>query len=67
MRKQKFLKMTTPKGTAVYPWLTEPNRKFDQAGVYSVNLRMTSEDAGEFVDAISEIRDHHHQYQTMEH
>ncbi len=67
MRKPKFLKMTTPKGTAVYPWLTEPNRKFDQAGVYSVNLRMTSEDASEFVNAITEILDHHHEDQTKEH
>lgn len=64
MRKRKSLKMTTPKGTAVWPWLTEPNRKFDQAGVYSVNLKMSSEDAEEFVKTITRVRDDFHEEET---
>tara|TARA_R100001594_G_scaffold101815_2_gene136393 strand:+ start:482 stop:1087 length:606 start_codon:yes stop_codon:yes gene_type:complete len=64
MRKRKSLKMTTPKGTAVWPWLTEPNRKFDQAGVYSVNLKMSSEDAEEFVKTITRVRDEFHEEET---
>jgi len=66
MRKRKHIKLTTPKGTAIYPWLNEPNRKFDQIGVYSVNLRMTAQDAAEFVEIITKVRDEYHREQTKE-
>ena len=66
MRKRKHIKLTTPKGTAIYPWLNEPNRKFDQIGVYSVNLRMNGEDATEFISAITKVRDEYHDEQTKE-
>jgi len=66
MRKRKHIKLTTPKGTAIYPWLNEPNRKFDQIGVYSVNLRMTAQDAAEFVEIITKVRDEYHGEQTKE-
>tara|TARA_Y100001938_G_C8090094_1_gene434502 strand:- start:2146 stop:2757 length:612 start_codon:yes stop_codon:yes gene_type:complete len=66
MRKPKSLKLTTPKGTAIYPWLNEPNRKFDPAGVYAVNLRMTADEAETFINKITEVRDEHHQSQTKE-
>jgi len=66
MRKRKHIKLTTPKGTAIYPWLNEPNRKFDQIGVYSVNLRMNGEDAAEFISAITKVRDEYHDEQTKE-
>jgi len=66
MRKRKHIKLTTPKGTAIYPWLNEPNRKFDPIGVYSVNLRMTAQDAAEFVEIITKVRDEYHGEQTKE-
>ena len=66
MLKRKPTKLTTPKGTAIYPWLNEPNRKFDQIGVYSVNLRMNGEDAVEFIAAITKVRDEYHSEQTKE-
>ncbi len=66
MRKRKHIKLTTPKGTAIYPWLNEPNRKFDQIGVYSVNLRMNGEDAAEFISTITKVRDEYHDEQTKE-
>ena len=66
MRKRKHIKLTTPKGTAIYPWLNEPNRKFDQIGVYSVNLRMNGEDAAEFISEITKVRDEYHDEQTKE-
>ena len=66
MRKRKHIKLTTPKGTAIYPYLNEPNRKFDQIGVYSVNLRMNGEDAAEFISTITKVRDEYHNEQTKE-
>ena len=66
MRKKQQIKMTTPKGTAIWPWLNEPNRKFEPAGVYAVNLRMMMSDAQDFIDNITKVRDEHHNEQTKE-
>ena len=62
MRKRKHLKLTTPKGTAIYPWLNEPN----QFGYYQVNLRLTVQDAAEFVAIITKVRDDYYGEQTKE-
>jgi len=66
MPKKKHMKLITPKGTAIYPRINEPNRKFDPIGVYSVNLRMTGEDAAEFITTITQVRDEYHADQTKE-
>ena len=66
MRKKQQIKMRTPKGTAIWPWLNEPNRKFEPAGVYAVNLRMMMSDAQDFIDNITKVRDEHHNEQTKE-
>ena len=59
MRKKKRLKMTSPVGKAVYPYLFEPNRTFSPHGDYTVNLQLSAEDAREFIAAIKEVRDEH--------
>ena len=41
--------ITTPVGIARYPSLNRPDTKFDEVGVYKVNLEMSSEDAEPFL------------------
>jgi hypothetical protein len=41
--------LTTPAGIARYPSLNRPDTKFDEVGVYKVNLEMSSEDAEPFI------------------
>lgn len=57
--KTKSTRITSPKGSAVYPWLNEPDRRFDQTGVYSVSLRVKADDKDvvTFVDMIKKIAD----------
>lgn len=43
--KKKLPRWTTPKGTAIYPYLDKPDTKFDKAGVYRVNLALSEADA----------------------
>lgn len=54
-KKPKQEKFTTPKGVAVYPRLTEPDTKFNAAGVFSVKLRLSEEDAQPFIDRIEAL------------
>jgi len=50
--KKKYVRGTSPKGTAAWPRLTEPDRTFDPNGTYSVNLRLSAEEAEAFVSQI---------------
>lgn len=38
--------LTSPKGTAVWPWLHKPDTKFKAEGQYKVGLRLKSDDPG---------------------
>lgn len=42
----------TPKGTAVYPWLSTPDTQFDTDGVFKVDLRMKPEAAKPLMEAV---------------
>jgi hypothetical protein len=48
--KQKF--PSTPKGLAMYAWLTRADTKFDADGVYKVNLVLDPADAAPIIEAI---------------
>lgn len=52
--KKKYVRGTTPKGTAAWPRLTEPDCTFDPNGMYSVNLRMPIAIASPLIDQIEE-------------
>lgn len=41
--KKRYLRFTTPVGTALWPHLNEPDTKFDKDGSYSVNLVLDKE------------------------
>lgn len=53
--------IVTPVGTAIYPHLTAPDAKFGDP-VYKCNLRLTGEDATQFIAKIEEMKQ-----QAMEH
>jgi hypothetical protein len=52
--KKKFVRITSPIGTAIYPRLTQPDTKFDKDGVYSVDLELdpTDKTASSFIDSL---------------
>ena len=47
--------LTTPVGTARYPHLNRPDTKFDDVGVYKVNLELTAEEAEPFLKQAEEL------------
>jgi len=51
----KKLNIATPKGTASWPKLNTPEYKFDDAGVYTVDLVVSPEVAAEFSGTLTEI------------
>jgi hypothetical protein len=48
-------KITTPKGTAVYPSLTRPDTRYNAEGVYKTGLSLTKKEAGEIIDKLKEV------------
>ena len=46
--------MTTPKGYAVWPWLNEPDSRWDKPE-YKVSLKMTNEDGAELLEKLQEF------------
>jgi hypothetical protein len=47
--------ITTPAGIARYPSLNKPDTKFDEVGVYKVNLEMSAEDAEPFLSQVEAL------------
>jgi hypothetical protein len=58
--KKRNPKVTTPKGIAVWPWLNEPDRKFNAEGDYKVNLQLAQEDAQDFMEQLKSILQDHY-------
>lgn len=59
--KTKSVRITSPKGTAVYPWVNEPDRRFDSTGVFTCTLRLDGSDneTKKFIDAIKKVASTH--------
>ncbi len=47
--------ITTPAGIARYPHLNRPDTKFDDVGVYKVNLELSAEDAEPFLKQVESL------------
>jgi hypothetical protein len=47
--------ITTPVGIARYPHLNRPDTKFDDVGVYKVNLELTAEEAEPFLSQVESL------------
>lgn len=56
---EKRIRMTSPKGAAVWPRLNEPDTKFKDEGEYTVKLAFDEDDpaAQKFIQALEKIRD----------
>lgn len=52
-----FINMTSPKGTAKYPWVENPNTKFNADGVYSIDLILPLDEAEEFMSTLDELNE----------
>lgn len=48
--------ITTPKGTAVFPKLNEPDRRFKAEGEYKVTLRLPDAEAKPLIEQLEKIR-----------
>lgn len=53
--KKNIVRATTPAGIAVYPKLETADTKFDQNGVYSVELDLTEPDAEKLINKLTDI------------
>ena len=60
MNRKRFEQITTPQGKAIYPWLTEPDRKFNPDGEYKINLRLNNEKAEEVINQLEDIYEKHY-------
>jgi len=52
--KKKLVRITSPAGTARYPWLNNPDTQFNVDGVYKVNLLIPNADAKELCKVLDE-------------
>jgi hypothetical protein len=57
MSTQRFPTITTPKGTAIFPKLNEPDKKFNPEGVYSVTLRLPDTEAKPLIGKLTQMHD----------
>lgn len=53
---EKLERVTTPKGVAMYPWLTKPDTKWSVEGVYKLSLSVANDDK-EALELCDKIRD----------
>lgn len=57
--RKKFVRITSPLGTAIYPRLTTPDTKFNKDGVYSVELELdpSEKETKSFMDLLKKCAD----------
>ena len=52
MAQNNQIKIVSPRGIAVYPWLNRPDTKFSQMGTFKVTLKVAAEDAAPLIRKI---------------
>lgn len=57
--------LTTPIGTAEYPYLDRPDTEFDDVGDYKVNLTVPLAEAQPLIDQLTETLDGHYKLESM--
>ena len=60
----KPIKMTTGRGIFMYPYLFSPDTKFNQDGIYTVNLQLQGDAAKTLKDELTNIRDKYKEQQV---
>lgn len=63
----KPMKGMTPKGTAVFPYLNEPDTKFNADGEYKVRLRITQDEAEQLITKFDPFRQEVLEVATAQH
>lgn len=53
--KKPYGKLKTPIGTALFPWLQEPDTKWKDGGEYKVNLALDAKDAEPLIEQLEKI------------
>lgn len=56
-KRQRATVHTTPKGVAVFPWITRPDTRFNADGVYQTGLRLNEEDGQTVLALVSAEHD----------
>ena len=49
------IKIVTPRGIAVYPWLNRPDTKFSPDGDFKVTLKIEGEEAAPLIEKLDEV------------
>jgi hypothetical protein len=55
MAEQKYLRITTPKGTFRYPFVKAPDTRFNKDGVYKVDFLLTEEAAAPLMEQLDKL------------
>lgn len=53
-KRSPLVKVLTPKGIAIYPWLNKPDTKFNPEGEYRIRIKLTAEEAQPIMDKLEE-------------
>ena len=53
----KYVRVTTPVGNASYPWLKQPDTKFNPDGLYSCNIIVDKDKAQKLITIIDKAYD----------
>lgn len=61
INKNKKVRLTTPIGTAKFPWLTTPDTKWDPEGKYKVTLLLDPQEHSDFLELLDKIADESYQ------
>ena len=62
-QKKSYERITSPKGKAMYPFLSKPDTKFDSDGVYRLNLIVSGDEGSDFVsDLMAQHEKHYDEY-----
>jgi hypothetical protein len=58
-KKQRNPRFASPKGRFIYPWLSTPDTKFDDDGVYRVKVSVPAAEAAEAVEMLEKVQAEH--------
>jgi hypothetical protein len=64
MAQKNQIKIVSPKGTAVYPWLNRPDTKFSADGDYKVTLKVSADEAVPLIQKLDDIVSDYHKEQS---
>ena len=59
-QKKTYDRTTSPKGKAMYPYLSSPDTKFDSDGVYRLNLIVSGKEGESFIESLTEKHTYHY-------